>query len=138
MEAKRLNASNDFLVAGTAEAVHGLFAEFLSTGNLHALVSLYDEDSTLMLANGGVLQGKPAIAAHFAGLLSASPRMTIEAPQVLKVPGLAVLIARWNLTGTAADGSSFAETGCTYDVVRQQPDGSWRIVFDSPWGGARP
>ena len=36
--------------------------------------------------------------------------------------------------GTGADGSEVNLTGQTSDVVRRQPDGTWLLVIDNPFG----
>ena len=49
---------------------------------------------------------------------------------------LAFLLSRWTVTGTGQDGDALGMAGQTADVVRRQPDGSWRIAIDNPFGDA--
>jgi len=49
-----------------------------------------------------------------------------------------VLVAEWKMTGTAPDGSQVSDHGHTYDIVRRQSDGTWKIVVDNPWGAFLP
>jgi ketosteroid isomerase-like protein len=47
---------------------------------------------------------------------------------------IVVLISDWQMTGTSPDGSAVSDSGRTYDIVRRQPDDTWRVVVDNPWG----
>ena len=38
------------------------------------------------------------------------------------------------MDGTGADGNPVNFTGTATDVLRQQSDGTWRIIIDNPWG----
>lgn len=64
------------------------------------------------------------------------PTIVIQPPRVITDGGLLVLVANWQLSGTTANGETINEQGFTYDVVREQADGTWRLVFDNPWGGS--
>ncbi|WP_028612538.1 YybH family protein [Paenibacillus harenae] len=47
---------------------------------------------------------------------------------------LALLRAHFILHYTAEDGSPIQIQGHTSEVVRKQPDGSWRYIIDHPFG----
>jgi ketosteroid isomerase-like protein len=46
---------------------------------------------------------------------------------------LAVLYNDWTMAAKAPDGNPFEMTGKAVEVVRRQPDGSWRFVLDDPF-----
>lgn len=54
--------------------------------------------------------------------------------RVPKAGGLALVAGAWSFRGTAPDGSAVTLTDHNADVLRRQPDGSWRFVIDNPWG----
>jgi ketosteroid isomerase-like protein len=56
----------------------------------------------------------------------------MEVAKKLQSDGLALTQARWNLTGTDADGERVELAGEGTIVSRRQPDGSWLIVLDNP------
>jgi hypothetical protein len=39
------------------------------------------------------------------------------------------------VSGIDADGKPFTANGKSMEVVRRQPDGTWRFVIDNPHGG---
>ncbi|HAF12136.1 MAG TPA: hypothetical protein DCK99_00285 [Blastocatellia bacterium] len=40
----------------------------------------------------------------------------------------------WTLTGTDPSGGAVEMAGQTSDVVRRQPEGTWLLVIDIPYG----
>ncbi|MFD1532559.1 hypothetical protein [Pseudonocardia aurantiaca] len=46
----------------------------------------------------------------------------------------ALLVVDWSLRGTAPDGTSVDMSGTAADVVRRDPDGTWRYLVDNPFG----
>ncbi len=51
-----------------------------------------------------------------------------------QVGDIALITAKWELTGTGADGKPVQLAGQSFEVARRQADGSWRYLIDSPWG----
>jgi len=37
-------------------------------------------------------------------------------------------------SGTGPDGNPVNLASTATDVLRQQPDGTWRVIIDNPWG----
>ena len=67
--------------------------------------------------------------------LAIKPKFTIEVKAVQSGDGgLALLRAKWNATGTGPDGKPMTVSGNSTEVVRRQPDGTWRFVIDNPHG----
>ena len=58
----------------------------------------------------------------------------LKVTRVLEAGGLAFVAGAWSFTGTGVDGKPVTLTGRNGDVLRRQPDGSWRFVIDNPWG----
>jgi ketosteroid isomerase-like protein len=40
----------------------------------------------------------------------------------------------WSFEGTGPDEEPVRLTANNADVLRRQPDGTWRFVIDNPWG----
>ena len=45
---------------------------------------------------------------------------------------LALVYNDWTLSATGADGNPIERSGKAIEVVRRQPDGSWRFAIDDP------
>lgn len=120
--------------AHSPEEVHRLFAEHFASGDIDALVALYEPTATLVPQPGQPVTGHAAIRAALGQFLDMGGRFAMAPAKVLRGDDLAVLFAPWTLAATAADGSPIALAGQTADVVRRQPDGSWLLAIDSPFG----
>lgn len=117
------------------EEVHQLFAKEFSAGNLDGLMALYEPNATLLPAPGEFARGHDAIREALAGFLAANPTIDMHFETMVEADGLAQLFSSWTIRGAGRNGAPLHLTGRTADVVRRQPDGSWRIVIDNPNGG---
>ena len=60
--------------------------------------------------------------------------MTLDTRAVVESPqGLAVLHGGWAIAPPAGTATGIATRGLSTEVVRQQPDGTWLFVIDSPY-----
>ncbi len=57
--------------------------------------------------------------------------LSAQVRAVLPTCGLALVIGERHLAGTGPGGQRVSLTGLSSTVVRQQPDGTWRIVADA-------
>lgn len=123
-------------VARTPEQVHDIFTTAFKSGDLKTLVSLYEPNATLMPQPGVPVSGHEAIGAALGQFLALGGDFVMERPRVLRTETMAVLYAKWKLSARTPDGLPIELSGDTTDVVRLQPDGSWRYVIDNPYGSA--
>ena len=121
--------------ARTPDQVGRLFAQNLNSGNLDALVGIYEPQATLMPSPGTLVSGTAAIREALAGFLAGKPNMTLTARVVAQSGDLAVTSAKWQLSMTGPDGKPANMTGESVEVVRRQADATWRAVIDLPFGG---
>jgi ketosteroid isomerase-like protein len=54
--------------------------------------------------------------------------------RVFQTSNLALVISEWSFSGTGPDGNPVNLASTATDVLRQQPDGTWRVIIDNPWG----
>ena len=116
------------------EEVDHLFSEGLNSGNIDALVALYEPEAVLMPQPGQVVTGTGAIREALAAFIATKPTMTLEAKTLAQTRDIALTSARWELSGTGPDGKAIKMTGRSIEVARRQGDGTWRFVIDNPWG----
>jgi uncharacterized protein (TIGR02246 family) len=111
------------------------FSHHLNGGDLDALVGLYEPGAAFVAEPGVVLQGWDAIRKALQGFLALNPRIAGQIQGVVETDGVALVVNRWRLEGTGSEGSRVEMSGVSVDVVRRQPDDSWRVLIDDPWGG---
>jgi len=123
------------MTARTPEECDVLFERHLNAGELDALAELYEPNATLLMAPGEPQVGKAAIREALAGLIAQKARLTLSVAQVLRAgDDLAVLYGDWHGHYTDPDGARVEAAGQSVEVVRRQPDGSWRFAVDDPFG----
>ncbi len=116
------------------EELDRLFAEGLNAGNLDALMAIYEPEAVLLPQPGQVVTGTHAIREALRAFIGMKPKMTLEAKALAHTHDLALTSARWELAGTGPDGKPIKMSGRSIEVARRQPDGTWLVVIDNPWG----
>ncbi len=110
------------------------FSELLSRGQIEALLELYEGDAAFVPEPGRAVVGTASIRAELERFASLQPRMTGSVEKVIETGGTALVGYRWELEGTAPDGSPVAMAGTSSDVLRRRANGSWGVLIDDPWG----
>ena len=117
-----------------AEA-HALFQKAFNAGDLQGLVALYEPDAILIPQPGSEpVQGIQAIRATLEGFLALKGKIELETKHVVRHGDIALLRGAWRLKGTGPDGKPVEMAHASAEVVRRQPDRSWRYVIDHPFG----
>jgi uncharacterized protein (TIGR02246 family) len=112
-----------------------LLVEALGKGDLEAALALYEPNASFVLDSGQVITGLSAIREVMQGFLALKPKFTMEVKAVSNGDeNIALLRGKWNLSGTGPDGKPMTMSGNSTEVVRRQPDGSWKFIIDNPRG----
>jgi uncharacterized protein (TIGR02246 family) len=111
------------------------FGRLLSAGDVERAAALYEPDAAFVVEPGTVVTGRPAIAAALEQFTALRPTLTSNVEQVVEAGGVALVVNRWTLDGTEADGSPVRFEGRSADVLRRAEGGAWRITIDDPWSG---
>jgi uncharacterized protein (TIGR02246 family) len=122
--------------AATPEQVLETIVEGINTGNLDALLPLYESEAAFATQPGSLAHGAPGIREALTGFISMKGKLELEVTRVLEVDDLALVIGRWSYEGTGPDGEPVRLGADNADVLRRQADGTWRFVIDNPWGTA--
>ena len=120
--------------ATSPEACDLLFGEHVNAGDLEALLGLYEPGCSLVRRDGGVARGHAEIRQVFERLLAMRARMSTEIVKVVRAGDeLALVYNDWCMSATRADGQPVEARGRAIEVVRRQPDGTWRFILDDPF-----
>ncbi len=120
--------------ASLPEDCDRVFAEGVNAGDADAVVALYEEGGCFVQREGLAI-GPIAIRAVILRMLATKPRLACNVRKVVRAGGdLALLYNDWSLSSAGPDGQPVERTGKALELVRRQPDGSWRFVLDDPYG----
>jgi ketosteroid isomerase-like protein len=113
----------------TPAAINACFAAGYNARDVDALADLYEPDAVVTNPDGSIASGIDAIRLHLGHLVELGGSMTSENRYAIPNGDLALVGADWEIE--FADGRERI-VGSSAEVVRQQPDGSWRYVLDHP------
>ena len=117
------------------EGIHPAWVEAFNSGDVEALLRLYEPDAKLVPEPGQVVSGMEAIGAAL-GQFMAVGKATAEIRYCVESGGVALASASWRIAGTGPDGKPVEIAGVSADLFRRQSDGSWRLAVDHPFGGS--
>jgi ketosteroid isomerase-like protein len=118
----------------TPEEVLKSVVEGINTGDLEFLMTLYEPLACFASKPGQIAKSPNGIRESLRGFIDMSGKLDLRVKRVLKASDLALVTTEWSFSGTGSDGKHVDITSKSADVLRQQPDGSWRFVIDNPWG----
>ena len=119
---------------GTPEQVLKSIVDGINTGNLDALMPLYEPEAAFATQPGSLSHGLPGVREALAGFIAMKGTLDLNVTRVLEASDLALVTTVWSFTGTGPDGEPVKLAAQSADVLRRQADGSWRFVIDNPWG----
>ena len=112
----------------TPEQLLKSIVDGINTGDIEALMTLYEPDAAFASQPGSLAHGPAGVRDSIGAFLAMKGTLVLEAG------GLALVVGVWSFAGTGSDGNPVTLTGRNADVLRRQADGSWRFVIDNPWG----
>jgi uncharacterized protein (TIGR02246 family) len=113
-------------------AINAIFAAGYNARDVEALAALYEDEAVVTNPDGSIAVGLDAIRVHLGHLVELGGSMTSLNRYAILNGDLALVGADWEITFT--DGRERL-VGRSAEVVRRQPDGSWRYVLDHPGAG---
>ncbi|MBI5287740.1 MAG: nuclear transport factor 2 family protein [Chloroflexi bacterium] len=117
------------------ESVTSFLAAF-NTGDRAALLDFYEPGAMLIAEPGQSVTGHEAIGAVIDGFLGTGGKLTMTSSYCYVNGDMALTGAAWSLAGKDADGKPVDLGGAnTAEVMRRQPDGSWRYILDTAVAG---
>ena len=106
----------------TPEDITRQFVDAVNTGDVEALVDLYEPDAVIAFPPGQLTVGHDAILALYEQMVSSKPKFEYEEPLTTLLSG--------DIALTATEAQD--DAGARAQVVRRQADGTWLRVLDRP------
>src|ERR1044072_314729 len=113
-----------------AEDAHATLAAAFNTGNVSIVLSMYDFNGIIVPEPGKAVSGKEKFEEAIKAILSIKGKMEIKTVYCLQTGNLAVGRSEWNIT----DGQEVKISSRGIEVMKEQPDGTWKIVIDHAFG----
>jgi uncharacterized protein (TIGR02246 family) len=112
------------------EDVHETLAAAFNTGDVATVLSMYDVAGVMVLEPGKPVSGKEKWEEAIRGILSIKGKMKIKTVYCLQAGDVAVGRSEWSIT----DGEEVKVSAKGIELMKQQADGTWKIVIDHAFG----
>ena len=116
------------------EEVLNSVTEGINAGDLDSLMTLYEPLACFASQPGQLAKSPDGIRESLRGFIDMNGKLDLKVKRVLRASDLALVTTEWSFSGTGSNGKRVDMTTKSADVLRQQPDGTWRFVIDNPWG----
>jgi uncharacterized protein (TIGR02246 family) len=113
-----------------AEDAHVALAAAYNTGDLKTVLSMYDVNGIIVAEPGNPVSGKEKFEAAVKAILAIKGKMDIKTVYCLQTGDVAVGRSEWNIT----DGSEVKVSAKGVELMKQQPDGTWKVLIDHAFG----
>jgi uncharacterized protein (TIGR02246 family) len=113
------------------------FVERVNAGDLDGAAAMYEPDARFVTPSGETLVGREQVRRALAGLIGAKARMTCRVVKTVAAGDVAVLYTDFQLTTVEASGKAVEVNQNAIEVLRRQPDGTWRLIVGDPNGRKR-
>ena len=110
------------------------FSDRLNARDVDGALALYEPEAAFVAEPGRWVTGTEEIRAALERFTALEPKLEGDIESVRVAGGVALVVNRWSLRGRGPQGP-VEMAGRSADVLREQADGSWRVVIDDPWGG---
>jgi ketosteroid isomerase-like protein len=113
-----------------AEDAHATLAAAFNTGDVATVMSMYDVTGIIVPEPGKPVSDKEKFEEAIKAILSIKGKMEIKTVYCLQTGNIAVGRSEWNIS----DGSEVKISAKGIEVMKQQADGTWKIVIDHAFG----
>lgn len=114
-----------------------VFETHLNAGNLEAVLALYDEEARFVSATGEIIVGRENIRPVLAKLIASKARFYSRVFREVMMGDTALLYTDFEGTVLDASGQRVEMNSKAIELLRRQPDGTWKLIFGDPQGRAQ-
>jgi len=118
-----------------AADVHPLYARAFNSADVEATVACYEPHGCFVAKSGRVARGTKELREVYRITFANKPTIKVATGKVISAgEDLALIIGEWTSTAETSAGETEVWSGIYTDIVRKQPDGTWKLVLDNPNG----
>lgn len=110
------------------------YVKKFNSGDISSLISLYETEACFVSQAGEVVKGIDNVRQRLHSFINMNGRIESKVIGVVQTNDIALVNTEWSFNGSGPDGKAVTISGKATDVLRQQSDGTWRILIDNPWG----
>jgi ketosteroid isomerase-like protein len=116
------------------ENLHPELVAAFNAGDLDGVCAVYDPKAVFVVKPGQVTDGPAELRAALRRLIELGHRLQVHPETFVRSDDVVLVLGGYGLTGHRRDGTPFDVDSRFADILRRQPDGSWRIAVDNGFG----
>jgi len=116
--------------AKTPQEVHTVLAAAFNTKNLDVIMNVYDANGIIFPEPGKEVSGQSQFIEAVKSICAVPGVMEIKTVYCLQSGDVAVGRSEWSIT----DNGKTQVAAKGIELMKQQPDGSWKIIIDHAFG----
>lgn len=113
-----------------AEDAHSTLAAAFNSGDVATVMNMYDVTGIIVPQPGKPVSGREKFEESIKAILSVKGKMEIRTVYCLQAGNIALGRSEWSIT----DGDEVKISAKGIEVMKQQADGTWKIVIDQAFG----
>ena len=113
-----------------AEDAHSALAAAFNTGDVATVLNMYDSSGIIVPEPGKPVSGKAQFEEAIKAILAIKGTMEIKTVYCMQTGNLAIGRSEWKIT----DGEEVKVSAKGIELMRQNEDGTWKIVIDHAFG----
>jgi ketosteroid isomerase-like protein len=110
------------------------YVEKFNAGNLSSLMDMYEIGACFVVQPRQVIYRLKNIRQSLQDFITMDGNLESQVKGVIQTSDGAIVNTIWSFKGMGPDGKPIDISGRATDLLLQQPDGTWRILIDNPWG----
>lgn len=115
--------------------VYPALLKAFNAGDVDAIVSCYEPQACFVLRSGHSVRGAAELREMFRATFSYKPDLELDVRKIISAgDDLALVVVEWRSKTVSSSGEAKVWAGTAADIVRRQPDGTWKLALDIPYG----
>jgi uncharacterized protein (TIGR02246 family) len=106
-----------------------------NAGDVDATVACYEPQACFVLKSGHTARGVDELREMYRATFSYKPGLELDVRKIISAgDDLVLVVVEWKSKIISSSGEAKVWAGTATDIVRKQPDGTWKLALDNPYG----
>ncbi len=115
--------------------VYPALLKAFNAGDIDATVACYEPQACFVMKSGHTARGVVELREMFQATFSYNSDLKLDVSKIIHAgDDLALVIVKWTSRTVSSSGETKVWAGIATDIVRRQPDGTWKLALDNPYG----
>jgi uncharacterized protein (TIGR02246 family) len=119
----------------TPADIYPALLKAFNAGDIDATVACYEPQAYFVLKSGHAIRGAAELREMFRARFSYKPDLKLDVRKIISAgDDLVLVVVEWTTETVSSSGDVKVWAGTATDIARRQPDGTWKLALDNPYG----